>query len=84
MQTVLSLSGVAMALGWIWVVAHAIAAKSWKQALLSALVPFYPFAYVLRLPETRVKKFMAILTMGAFLLFAAVSVLKALLAPPEF
>lgn len=74
----LSMSG-----SWFYSVYHSIKkAAGFKSSLFNLIIPFYHFYYILKIPEeTEEKKYMAITSMGAFLLFFFITIILFILTP---
>ena len=69
-------------LGWAFSVYDALKVRQYKKGILNFIIPFYCFHYILKLPETNKKKIMAIMTLGAFVLFFFCTIALTILTPP--
>ena len=69
-----------MALGYAASFLIAIRDKAYME-ILKLLLPFYVFRFILKMEEGYLKKLLAISVMGAFLLFALVSIFRIVIVP---
>lgn len=82
LDNIIILTTVVMVIGWAAALVVLFREKRVKEGMLALLVPFWVFRSILRMPDTRNKKLLAIATMGAFFVFFVASVIKIIMTPP--
>lgn len=78
----INLTFIVMSIGYLITLIHAIKNKNLKASLLMLFIPFYVFYYIFKLPENKLKKYLAITCIGSFWVFFFLGILEIVFTPP--